>query len=278
VSFDWRYTTQLSPGERLATLALLNEFDTALGREAIDENRRRLVQHNLSGHFWIREANGQITGFANEDLNGEPSVEMAGGNFDKDLANVIANRHETFDWWIRDARDTPNNLNVIRALRYMELDNIDIELPASTITTRAFVPGVDDERWLAQNNAAFASHPEQGAWNIETLRTRIAEPWFDPSGFLLFLQGETLVASCWTKIHEFNTVRTGEIYVISVHPEHQGKRLGRFAVLNGLASIRSRGVNRASLYVDDSNEPAIAMYKDLGFSTVRTDQVVRLSR
>lgn len=273
---NWRYSTQLAPGERLAALALLNELDARLGREAIDENRRRLVQHNLPSHYWVHEQEGLLTGFAVEDLSAIPSVEMAGGAFDSSLAQQIASRHSTFDWWIRNSQEAPKGLQVIRELRYMELDDLHVEQPQRSIAIRSFVPGADDERWLEQNNAAFAHHPEQGAWDIETLRTRSTEPWFDPSGFILFFEGDTLVASCWTKIHEFNTVRTGEIYVISVHPDHQGKGLGQFALLNGLISIHSRGVHRASLYVDASNQSAIAMYESQGFKTVRTDQVVRL--
>ncbi|NBV27220.1 MAG: GNAT family N-acetyltransferase, partial [Actinobacteria bacterium] len=68
------------------------------------------------------------------------------------------------------------------------------------------------------------------------------------------------------------------IYVISVHPNHQGKGLGAAALRVGLQSIHSRGVHRASLYVDDSNEAAIAMYKKHGFQTVRMDRVLRITR
>ena len=52
------------------------------------------------------------------------------------------------------------------------------------LTTRPFRPGIDEEAWLATNNRAFASHPEQGHWDLDTLLERERRTWFDPDGFL----------------------------------------------------------------------------------------------
>jgi len=278
VSTTWRYTENLSANERLSILSLLNRFDISLGREAIDENRRRLVQHNHTGHFWIQMDGEVLSGFANVDLTAHPSVEMAGGGFDDELCALLGQVHPSFDWWLRDTHQDHQSQNQVRALRYMETDDLHQHLDAPRIEVRSFSPELDADRWLAQNNAAFADHPEQGTWDLDTLQIRVNEPWFDPSGFLLLLKDDEIVASCWTKIHEFNTVRTGEIYIISVHPSHQGRGLGSAALRVGLQSIHSRGVHRASLYVDDSNESAIAMYELHGFRTVRMDRVLRFTR
>ena len=278
MSTTWRYSENLNPSERLSILGLLNQFDISLGREAIDENRRRLVQHNLTGQFWIQMDRGVLSGFAHVDLTAHPSIEMAGGGFDAELCELLGQVHPSFDWWLRDTHEDHQMQNQVRALRYMETDHLHQHLDTPVIEVRSFSPELDADRWLTQNNAAFADHPEQGTWDLDTLQIRVNEPWFDPSGFLLLMEDDEIVASCWTKIHEFNTVRTGEIYIISVHPSHQGRGLGSAALRVGLQSIHSRGVHRASLYVDDSNESAITMYEHHGFRTVRMDRVLRFTR
>ncbi|MCX6508307.1 MAG: hypothetical protein NTY27_03880, partial [Actinobacteria bacterium] len=140
MSNSWRYTESLSRDERLSILSLLNRLDAALGREAIDENRRRLVQHNLPGHFWVQFDGDVAIGFANEDLNGHPNIEMAGGTFDGDLCALIARRHPSFDWWLRDTHDDHQSQNQVRALRYMECIDVHQKFDLPNIQVRSFRP------------------------------------------------------------------------------------------------------------------------------------------
>jgi mycothiol synthase len=73
------------------------------------------------------------------------------------------------------------------------------------VRVRTFLPGLDDEDWLALNARAFADLPDQGRWTLRDLHVRTAEPWFDPSGFFLAVEdgpdGERLVGFHWTKVH-----------------------------------------------------------------------------
>jgi mycothiol synthase len=139
---------------------------------------------------------------------------------------------------------------------------------------RAFVPGQDDAAWLEVNNRAFADHPEQGGWTAETLRRRMAEPWFDPKGFLLAFDSDGLAGFCWTKVHAATATdpEMGEIFVIGVDPSRQGTGLGRVLVVGGLASLAERGVRTGMLFVDAESKEAVSLYASLGFTTSRLDR------
>ncbi len=144
------------------------------------------------------------------------------------------------------------------------------------ITVRPFVPGRDEEAWLAVNHRAFARHPEQGSWDRATLDQRQGEAWFDPEGFLL-AETETgeLAGFCWTKVHagdHHDPAGMGEIYVIAVDPSHQGTGLGRALVLGGLAHLAERGVPTGMLYVDSANTGAVRLYRALGFDVHHLDR------
>ncbi|GAA0958028.1 mycothiol synthase [Virgisporangium aurantiacum] len=142
-----------------------------------------------------------------------------------------------------------------------------VELPDG-VSIRTFVPGDDDEAWLRVNARAFATHPEQGRMTLADLRQRMAEPWFDPSGFLLAVRGSTILGFHWTKIHPDGL---GEIYVLGVDPSAADLRLGRPLAIAGLVSLRDRGVETAMLYVDESNPRAMRLYDKLGFTPWSSD-------
>lgn len=157
------------------------------------------------------------------------------------------------------------------------------DLPTG-VTLRGFRPGADDKAWIELNARAFAGHPDQGRWTLEDLRVRMAEPWFDPAGFLLAERDGRLLGFHWTKVHglephhgEHDHDPIGEVYILGLDPDAQGLGLGAALTLAGLRYLRGRRLTQVMLYVDESNARAVSLYQHLGFLRWTTDVCYRKS-
>ena len=140
---------------------------------------------------------------------------------------------------------------------------------------RPFVVGADEREFLRVNNAAFDWHPEQGGWDLDQVKLREAEPWFDPKGFLLAVDADDrLLGFHWTKVHGdggHSHEPIGEVYVLGVDPSARGMHLGAALTLAGLRHLRDRGLRQVMLYVEADNDAAVRVYRDLGFTRWDTD-------
>ncbi len=131
------------------------------------------------------------------------------------------------------------------------------------VTIRSFEADTDAEAWVALNARIFAHHPEQGKMTVADLAARQGEDWFDAGDFLLAVdEGGELVGYNWLKVED----DLGEIYVLGVSPGAAGRGLGRTLTNAGLARLRDRGVSTAALYVEADNEPAVRLYRSVGFA------------
>ncbi|MFO7547638.1 MAG: mycothiol synthase [Acidimicrobiia bacterium] len=163
-----------------------------------------------------------------------------------------------------------------------ELRQIRIALPVretpsfpDTIDVRPFRPDLDEDAWLEVNNRAFAGHPENGEWTRPVLDDRKQQGWWDPDGFRMAWEGDRIVGFCWTKLH---ADAVGEIYVIAVDPDEQGRGLGRALALEGLRYLAVvHGCIEGMLYVDAFNAPANALYDSLGFRLDHVDRSYTLT-
>jgi len=142
------------------------------------------------------------------------------------------------------------------------------------VRIRTYAGAGDNAELLRVNNVAFAWHPEQGGWTLEDLAERLAEPWFDPGGlFLAFDEADgSLLGFHWTKVHGD---RLGEVYVLGVDPEAQGRGLGAALTSVGLRHLAGElgESSQVMLYVESDNAAARATYLSAGFEEAGIDTV-----
>ncbi|MCY3861914.1 MAG: mycothiol synthase [bacterium] len=196
------------------------------------------------------------------------------------IRGVIARTEssESVQLWIEQATDQDDAFAADLGFKpYRDLWRMQRPLPAprSTITTRAFVPGADDDEFLAVNNRAFHWHPEQGGLTAADLAERMADIWFDAEGFRLHEQDGRLAGFCWTKVHLSEAPPAGEIYAIAVDPDFHGQGLGKPMTLAGLDHLADQGLTVGFLYVESDNDPAVATYHRLGFDHRSTNRAYR---
>ena len=263
----------------------------------------------MSDHLWLDLREGGRKGFAgviardsgHSHVVGYCQVSRGNGSWGIDL---VVHPHHRYDmheigprlleeaigvvaseggghvhWWVFEANNAHASLArsagfapgrvLLQMRRPLPLDDATTALREGLLLEE-FRPGTDEEEWLAVNNAAFAHHPEQGAWTVDTILSREAEPWFDPSLFLLHRSDGAVDGFCWMKMHT-DEQHIGEIYAIGVHPSAAARGLGRRLAVAGLSRAHAAGANEAMLYVDSVNERAVAMYRALGFEAHHTE-------
>jgi len=260
----------------------------------------------MSDHLWLDLAHGGRQGFAGL-LAWEPGhnhpvayAQVSRGNQSWALELVIHPHHRyemseigpellqaaleviaqggggSVSWWVFEPTVAHERLAAAAGLHPSRtLFQMRRPLPLdaeATLPTRAFVPGVDEAAWLTVNNRAFAAHPEQGGWDLDTLLAREREPWFDAEGFRIHERDGRIAAFCWTKVHRDQNPVLGEIYVIAVDPDFHGHGLGRSMTVAGLDHLARAGVPMGMLFVDADNAAALGLYRDLGFEVHRTDR------
>ena len=114
-------------------------------------------------------------------------------------------------------------------------------------------------------NAAFA-----GSWGfcpntMEQIEYRTLMTNTSHDGILFLHQGEKPAGYCWTCITPVTKGIRGLIGMIGVVPDYRGQGVSPSILLAGMEYLRSVDVVDIGLQVDESNIPAIRLYKSVGF-------------
>ncbi len=280
-----------------AVLRLVDEASAADRVAPLSEQALLQLERPRHGvrHALVREPNGALAGYAgvvlpdaaDEAVGAELFVapQQRGHGLGRLLLSAVQDEASGRDLHVWAHGDHPAAARLAARLHY-ERQRVLLQLrrglgepleephwPAG-VSVRTFTPGRDEAAWLAVNNAAFATHPEQGKWTLDDLAQREAKDWFDPSGFFLAERDGQLLGFHWTKVHRSGGSEDppiGEVYVVGVLPQEAGHGLGPALTLAGLQHLQAAGLDRVLLYVDESNVPAVKTYTRLGFTRYAAD-------
>jgi len=316
--FRIQHAIALSPEQVDDVLRLINATAQADGTMPISEHVLLHLRHGgdeHGQHLLARDDTGELLGYAHLDVTDSvqgASAEMLVAPTDRrrgvgralitNLTDLTAQGRLRL--WAHGeqagARELAESMGfrttrVLWQMRRSLLAALPRVVLPPGVTIRSFLPDSDAAAWITLNAQAFAGHPEQGSWTLEDLTMRMAEPWFESTGFLLAVAEETgeLVGFHWTKVHGFGAqaplghaqaplghahaplghahAPIGEVYVVGVRPDYRGSGLGRALTIAGLEHLRGLGLSQAMLYVDAENTRAIRLYEGLGFARWDTD-------
>ncbi len=261
--------------------ALTGEIERLDGYDPLTEEARLAVAAGTALDGIVAETGGRIAGYAHLRPEADATIvetavppavraDLAAPLVDAALAGVTG----PVRVWV----SVPETVAVCRDRGLSEIRRMvhlirSLPPDEATRVPRAFEislfrPHLDIEGLLEVNNAAFAGHPDNASWTQSTVRDRMEREWFDVNGVFLARERGRVVGVCWTKLHP-NQV--GEIYVIAIHPEVQGRSLATGLVLTGLWDLYQRcGARTAILYTEADNERARGLYERLGFEILRT--------
>jgi len=84
------------------------------------------------------------------------------------------------------------------------------------------------------------------------------------------------VAYCWTRVNitakKSGMDKKANIHMMGVHPDYQGRGIGKLTLLASMADLEGKGCQIVELTVDANNRAGLALYKSLGFKILETTE------
>ncbi|UXA15135.1 mycothiol synthase [Mycobacterium sp. SMC-8] len=252
-------------------------------RELGQQRTRHLVateDGRMRGYLNLAPADGDAPPMA--ELAVAPEARRRGVGSELIRTALAAGGPETRIWAhgnLAPARATAAALKLVPVRELLQMRRSLRDLPptpaADGVRFATYGGPRDDAEVLRVNNSAFSWHPEQGGWTEADIAERRNEPWFDPTGFFLAFDEADgrLLGFHWTKTH---SETLGEVYVVGVASDAQGRGLGGALTLIGLHHLAERllsdgGQADVMLYVEADNTAAVKTYRRLGFDVANSD-------
>ena len=129
--------------------------------------------------------------------------------------------------------------------------------------------GANAELFRTACNAAFLHSPNGGVLDREAVADLIRANVDHPMRMQLGYANTSPAITLQLELHTGSEGVTGVIDGLAVHPDFQGRGLGRTALLRAIGTLQEAGADKITLTVMDSNLPAVHLYQGNGFRTTR---------
>jgi mycothiol synthase len=127
----------------------------------------------------------------------------------------------------------------------------------------------DAAKWAHLVTAAFNEHATS-----EMILAQVSEPESSPGGYFFAVDSATGVeiGTSRARRDSIGGELVGYIGTVGVLPEYRGRGIAQALMRQTLLYIASQGMDSATLFVEDTNKPARALYEKMGWYPVhRTD-------
>ena len=119
-------------------------------------------------------------------------------------------------------------------------------------------------------SAAFEKIPGAGVPDLKHFRTSALAA---TDNHRLILRDDDVIAFANIRF-EGNDKKKGIVHMIGVHPDHQGKGLGKHILTEVTTMLEAEGVAEVELEVVTNNDNALILYLQHGFTITRTTRVL----
>jgi mycothiol synthase len=182
--------------------------------------------------------------------------------------------------------DAPAGADFLRATGFTFHSTVwNLELPPDRqlqapvwpddVVARSFDRSRDVEALPAVINTAFADHPTPMVMETEMILATLNDPNILDDDAVVIEDRTTgeIVGFCLTDVRRADGAITsthGEIGLLGVRPDRQGRGLGRQLLRAGATYLRGAGIVNIGLSVNGRNEGALGLYESEGFVRDRT--------
>lgn len=221
----------------------------------------------VAGWSAIRAATTRLTADITVDTEGNPAAHTT---CMIEALRAVGGGKTSIEWWTRGQSRAcaqrvahEYELPLHRVIKRMERTDAPADPKIQIRSFRA-----DDAKELVRvNNSAFTDHPDQFDLTVAKFNHQLEQKHASYRDILLHHIDQKLAAFIWTFPR---STAEGELHVLAVAPEFQGRGLGGQMLDAGVGHLMNGyGIEITSLYVDASNEGAVRLYEKHGFVDVR---------